>query len=50
VSGRSDDERPGPRERVEQGPWDLEEFDPDTHEEPPEDLEMEEPSEGNAHP
>ena len=50
MSGKPAEERPRPRERVDQGRWDLEEFDPDTHEEPPEDLEMEEPSEGTSHP
>jgi hypothetical protein len=34
-----------PRERIEPGPWDVETFDPETHEEPPEDLEAEEPTE-----
>ena len=38
---RTDDRRP--RERIDPGKWDLEAWDPDRHEDPPVDLEIEEP-------
>jgi hypothetical protein len=38
-------DRPRPRDLVDAGRWDLESWDPRRHEDPPDDLETEEPAE-----